>query len=346
MNRREHLKKSALLAGGLAAVPSALAVRRESPVGPAVEGRIMTVMGPIAPEAMGTALPHEHLASRFGAPPARRPDYDEARLFEAVVPALRRVRELGADTVADATAAYFGRAPRILKQLSERTGMNVLTNTGYYGAADDRYVPEHAYEEEAGALAARWLEEWREGIDGTGIRPGFIKTAVDGGPLSEIDRKLVRAAARTHLESGLTIAVHTGDNVQAATEQLAVLREEGVAPAAWIWVHAHDVRDPSALAEAAQQGAWIEFDNIGPDAIEQHVELVQAMKQRRLLEQVLLSHDGDSFPIAKWSPRPYDTLFTTFLPRLREAGFSETEVRQLTVENPRRAFTVRVRAAP
>ena len=76
------------------------------------------------------------------------------------------------------------------------------------------------------------------------------------------------------------------------------------------------------------------------------MELVQAMKQRRLLEQVLLSHDGDSFPIAKWSPRPYDTLFTTFLPRLREAGFSETEVRQLTVENPRRAFTVRVRAAP
>ena len=36
--------------------------------------------------------------------------------------------------------------------------------------------------------------------------------------------------------------------------------------------------------------------------------------------------------------RAYDTLFTRFLPALREAGFSEDEVRQLTVENPRRAL--------
>ena len=31
----------------------------------------------------------------------------------------------------------------------------------------------------------------RHGIEGTGIRPGFVKIGVDAGPLSEIDRKLV-----------------------------------------------------------------------------------------------------------------------------------------------------------
>ena len=86
-----------------------------------------------------------------------------------------------------------------------------MTNTGYYGAADDKFVPAHAYVETAGQLADRFIAESRDGIEGTGIRPGFLKVGVDRGQLSSIDRKLVVAAARCHLTTGLTIAAHTGD---------------------------------------------------------------------------------------------------------------------------------------
>lgn len=347
MDRREYFKKSAALAAVLSAGPFAAAAAAQGRAAGArsgTEGLVMTVTGPVAPDALGTMLPHEHVASRFGAAAERRPSYDVAALFEAVVPALRRIKELGCGAVACATSAYFGRDPLILKQLSERTGVQILTNTGYYGAADDRYVPAHAYDETAEQLAARWLAEWEGGADGTGIRPGFIKTAVDDGPLSAIDRKLVRAAALAHRESGLTIAGHTGDNVAAARAQLTILEEEGVAPEAWIWVHAQNAASaPGALAEAAERGAWIEFDNIETGTIEQHIELVQAMKERGLLGRVLLSHDGNAFPAEQRSPRPYDTLFTDFLPALERAGFSAEEVRQLTAENPGQAFTVRKR---
>lgn len=312
---------------------------------PPAEGQIMTVTGPIAPEELGVALPHEHVLSRFGEPPARRSDYDLPDLFDTVVPILENVKSLGCDAIMDCTAAYFGRDPLIMRQLAELSGLHLLTNTGYYGAADDRYVPDHAYDETADRLADRWLTEWTEGVDGTGIRPGFIKTAVDGNGLSDIDRKLVRAAARTHKESGLTLAVHTSGNVPGARDQLAILNEEGVDPSAWIWVHAQNVEDLDALADAAEQGAWIEFDGIQPgDAVERHLNLVRAMRQRDLLDRVLLSHDGSSYPPEGTEPRPYDTLFTIILPRLRSAGFSEEEIRQLTVKNPRRAFTVRVRS--
>ena len=40
------------------------------------------------------------------------------------------------------------------------------------------------------------MREFEEGIDGTGIRPGFIKIAVNPGPLIPIQQKMVRAAAR------------------------------------------------------------------------------------------------------------------------------------------------------
>lgn len=304
----------------------------------------MTVTGPISPDELGMTLPHEHVLSQFGEPPARRPDYDLRDLFETVLPVLNEVKSLGCDAIVDCTAAYFGREPLVMHRLAEMSGLHLITNTGYYGAADDRYVPEHAYDESAAQLAERWVDEWTEGVDGTGIRPGFIKTAVDGDGFSDIDRKLVRAAAKTHKKSGLTIAVHTSDNVSAAREQLSILEEEGVDPSAWIWVHAQNVDDLDALAEAAEQGAWIEFDGLAPgDAVNRHVKLVQFMEQRNLLNRVLVSHDGSSYPPEGAEPRPYDVLFTSGLPAFRSAGFGEETIRRLTVENPRRAFTVRVR---
>ena len=67
-----------------------------------------------------------------------------------------------------------------------------------------------------------------------------------------MDAKLVRAAARAHLATGLTIAVHTGP-AEGAFEQMEILKEEGVDPSAWIWVHAQGERDKAKHVGAAQQ---------------------------------------------------------------------------------------------
>ncbi|MGQ9917708.1 MAG: phosphotriesterase family protein [Bryobacteraceae bacterium] len=309
----------------------------------------MTVRGAVPPGQLGVMLPHEHLFSNFSEEPAEPPVYDEHRLLAEVVPQARRLKEMGCGTVADATAAWFGRSPRLLRTVSEKTGLHILTNTGYYGAASDRYVPQHAREESAAQLAARWLREWSEGIGGTGIRPGFIKTGVDGGPLSEIDARLVRAAAITHRESGLVIAVHTGGNPASARQQLAILREEGVSPEAWIWVHANQVKpeEQEALAEAARAGAWISLDGLDPNTLERHLQLVLWLTERGHLRRLLLSHDGNSFRAGGRRPmRPYTLLFEQFLPRLTKEGFSQAEIRQLTQDNPAEAFTVRRRLMP
>jgi phosphotriesterase-related protein len=142
----------------------------------------------------------------------------------------------------ECTPAFLGRDAKLLKRLATASGLHIITNTGFYGAANDKYVPALAREESVQQLADRWIREFREGIDGTSIRPGIIKIGVDAGPLSEIDAKLVRAAAKTHLQTGLTIASHTGDGV-AALEELEILKQEGVHPSALIWVHALLLQD-------------------------------------------------------------------------------------------------------
>ncbi len=339
------MRRRAFVSGSLAALAAGAGSRlgSEDARSSGDPVRLMTVLGWIPAARAGIVLPHEHLFSSFGLVAAERHAYDLRRLRANVAPYLAYLRELDCGTVMDCTTAGFGRDVALLRGLSETSGLNVVTNTGYYGAADDRYVPAHAYEESAEQLAARWLAEWREGIDGTGIRPGFIKTAVDGGPLSDIDRKLVTAAALTHHESGLTIACHTSDNPVSAFEQLAILKEAGVSPRAWVWVHAHNVQDVGALARAAEAGAWIELDGLSPQSLDLHLERVLELRERGLLGHVLLSHDGDYFPASLGAPRPSDVLLTTLRHVLLDRGLSGSEVRQLIETNPVEAFAVRVR---
>ncbi|HEX9186816.1 MAG TPA: twin-arginine translocation signal domain-containing protein [Vicinamibacteria bacterium] len=342
MQRREFLARSTAAVGALAA--AGLPAPGPAPARAAGAGlRIQTVLGPLDAAEAGIAFPHEHLFSRFGLPPAARHEYELDTLRANLVPYLKYLHALGCLTLFDCTTAWFGRDVLLLQELSKASGVHVVTNTGYYGAADDRYVPPHAHAESADALAARWLGEWTGGIDGTAIRPGFLKTGVDRGPVSAIDRKLVVAAARTHRGSGLTIACHTGDNPEAALDQLAILKAEGVSPRAWVWVHAHAVKDEAALVRAAEAGAWIELDGLDPGSFEAHLERVLDLRKRGFLGQVLLSHDGDLHPAPGRVPRPLDLLLTTFRHALRDRGLSADEVRRLLVDNPREAFAVRVR---
>ncbi len=196
----------------------------------------------------------------------------------------------------------------------------------------------------ASEIAAEWISEFNNGIDGTSVRPGFIKLAVNAGELRPVDRKLLEAAALTHLATSLVIAIHTRDNVAAAEAQLDILHDHGVAPSAWIWTHAQHAAASDSLIAAARRGAWISLDGLKTEPAQNETLIAHllALREAGLLKRVLLSHDGNGFP-SGGPIRPFDTLATSVLPQLRALGFSETEIRQLTVANPADAFTLSLR---
>jgi len=308
----------------------------------------MTVKGPIAPTDFGKALVHEHVMCDFiGANETGRHRYNPEEVVKVMFPFLREVKERGFSGFVDATPAYIGRDPLVLMRLSELTGLYILTNTGYYGAANDKFLPSHAFRETPDQLASRWVTEWREGIDGTGIRPGFIKIGVDPGPLSDIDRKLVQAAARTHLQTGLTIACHTGE-AKAALEVLEIVKSEGVDPSALIIVHADSIPNEQVHERLAREGAWVEYDAIGSKPIGEHVRLITAMVQKGFVDRLLLSHDAGWYWVGepeggKDKIRPYTALMDKLLPALKSAGINDAVLGKILVDNPRKAFTIKVR---
>src|SRR5688572_20334531 len=334
ISRREWLAGAAAVLGGAWAQVG----DRRAP------GAIHAVTGPVAADRLGVTLMHEHVLVDFiGADKVSPARYDANEAFAAALPHLKHARALGCETLVECTPAYLGRDVALLQRLSEAAGLHILTNTGYYGAANDKYLPAHAFTETAEQLAGRWSREYERGVDGTSIRPAFMKIGVDNAPLSEVDRKLVVAAAIAHHATGLPIASHTGSGA-AAMEELDLLEQQRVPLSAFIWVHAQNERDGTFHARAAQRGAWVEFDGIAPATVERHVELVLSMKARGLSAHVLVSHDAGWYRVGEpegGTFRPFDTLFTSFLPALRTAGFSDAERRQLLVENPRRALAPR-----
>jgi phosphotriesterase-related protein len=306
--------------------------------------RVMTVLGPIPVRRLGQTLMHEHILADFiGADQMTPGRYDPEEVFHKALPFLHKLRAVGGGTLVDCTPEHIGRDVELFRRLSQASGVQIVASTGIYGAMNDKFVPRYAYAETAEQLALRWVREFEDGISPGGVRPGIIKTGVDGAPLSEIDAKLVVAAARAHRRTGLAIASHTGSGA-AAFAQLEILKAEGVAPSAFIWVHAQVETDSSLHRRAAEMGAWVEFDGIASATVAKHVELVLAMKRAGLLRRVLISHDAGWFHVG--SPgggefRGYDTLFTAFLPALRRAGASSGDVRTLLVHNPRQALALR-----
>jgi phosphotriesterase-related protein len=311
------------------------------------ESIIMTVKGPVPASKMGISLTHEHILVDFiGADLISDNRWDRDKVIEKVLPFLIQIRKSGCNTFIDCTPEFIGRDPALLKMLSDSSGLNIITNTGYYGAGNNnKYLPQNAFSETAEQLAGRWIAEWENGIKGTGIKPGFIKIGITGDSLSAQHKKLVVAAALTHLKTGLSIASHTGPALP-AFEQIEILNKEGVAPEAFIWVHAQAEKDPANHVKAAGMGAWISLDGLNDDNVGEYVSMIKNLRNNGLLSKVLLSHDAGWYDPGKLDGgefRGFSTLFEKLVPALTEEKFSKAEINQILVSNPARAFAIKIR---
>jgi phosphotriesterase-related protein len=276
-------------------------------------------------------LAHEHVLVDFiGADQIRPGRYDRDEVFRIARPKLEEIKQLGCQRVHDCTPNFLGRDPELLKRLADAVGLEIWSNTGLYGARNHKFVPSFAQTETAEQLAKRWIAETRESW-----RPRFIKIGVNRGQLDPIDRKLVRAAALTSRETGLTVASHTGDGA-AAVEQLEIITAEKVNPAKFVWVHAQNERDQSFHEKLARAGAWVEFDGIGPKSIDLHLQCVGSFRTKGLLKKALISQDAGWYHVGEpggGTYRAYTSIYRDFLPRLEPS-----EVQLLMWENPRAAF--------
>lgn len=290
-------------------------------------------------------LSHEHILVDFIGADSIQPDsWNHDSIIKEVMPYMEELKEFNVNYFVDATPNYLGRDVLLIENISKKTGIRIITNTGLYGARNNKFIPQYALEMTAEDLAEMWIDEYENGIDKTSIRPGFIKISVDNSiPLDTMHQKLVKAAALTHLKTGLTIASHTG-KAMGLWPQLAILKEVGVSPESFIWVHAQAEDNNDSYLKAAEMGCWISLDGLGWE-LEEHIEKILFAKENGILDRILISHDAGWYDPQKdkQTIKPFTDIFKKLYPQLKSHGFTDEDFKLLISTNPSKAFSIEIR---
>jgi phosphotriesterase-related protein len=304
---------------------------------------VITVLGTIAPERMGITQTHEHLVldamDHYGGYEFVIDDE------ELIVQELEAFTRQGGQTICDVTLDGIGRNPQAIQRISRAANVHVLMGCGWYREFG---YPKIVEERNSNELADILVREIEQGVGDTGIRAGFIGEIGTGRHfIKPAEERVFRASALAQQRTGVAITTHTTRWGTLALEQIAMLREYGADLSRVIIGHLGDRRGPKHLWPIAEQGVYLEVDNIGyldyqPESV--RADNVAALVKEGFGDRVLLSEDICMTGHLKFNGgKGYGYLLEVFIPMLRQRGLAEEDIHKLLVTNPARVFS---RAVP
>jgi phosphotriesterase-related protein len=260
--------------------------------------------------------------------------------YDLICQEMKDLRALGVSNIIEMTNRYMGRNPQFMLDLMHDTGINVMACTGYY---QDAFFPEHVAARSVEQLAQEMVDEIVIGIDGTGLKAGIIaEIGSSEGVITPLEEKVFIAAARAHIETGRPISTHTSFSTMGLEQLLLLLQAHGV-DLSRVTVGHCDLKDNlDNILRMIDLGAYVQFDTIGKNSYypdEKRIGMLHALRNRGLLNRVMLSMDITRRSHLKANGgNGYDYLLTTFIPQLRQSGFSQADVDTMLRDNPSQFF--------
>jgi phosphotriesterase-related protein len=323
--------------------------------------QVQTVTGPIGLDQLGRTLMHEHLFIAF--PGA---EFDPSANFdrgEFVAEAVRRLRQLriehGVRSFVDPCPIELGRDPALMREIAEKSEMNVVCTTGFY--FEEMGLPIYWRARTVPEIAELYIREITTSIGTTGIKAGAIKVATGAPAITPLEHKFLEAACIAQKATGVPIITHTQDGC-AGPDQQAAFAKGGVAAHHCLIGHCCGNADPAYHQRIVDGGSYIGFDRIGllrfqPDEVraDNLVRLVRSGHRA----QIMMSQDRHCGWLGKFArqlsaeeqsriellrsegqwPPHYTYLFTDFIPMLKQRGLEDHEILSILDDNPRRFFS-------
>ncbi|WP_243844348.1 phosphotriesterase [Salinibacterium sp. ZJ454] len=307
--------------------------------------KVNTVLGTISAEELGLVAIHEHIG--YGMPGSELDSKwwkTPEQAYEETVPKLRAFHEYGGGTFVDATGICNGRDIDYYKSLSKKTGVHIVACTGFVGG--DTALA-HFARASVDYLTKVFVHEITVGIGDTGSRAGVIKVGVSrGGRMTELDKRIYRAAARASVTTGVPILTHLAIDPQPAVD---IFREEGLPLDRVLFGHADDGLNAPITPHdyIAEQGGRIGFDTFGYETELEDPPFWARPRKERLdhfvslvhkgyLDLLLVSADANCSPLG-WpgvKGHTVNYIFEKMIPDFRDAGLDDAAIKKILEENP------------
>jgi|LDZT01.1.fsa_nt_gi phosphotriesterase-related protein len=300
---------------------------------------VRTALGDITSEEIrGKLLAHEHV--NFDTSKIKR-DSDACLIEpETIIEELKAFSEAGGEVLVDLSTSNTGRDPKILEDISQKSGVGIVCPTGFYFGL---YLPLRAISGSVSFMAEEFVRDINEGIDGSDVKAGVIGEIGWGQQTLPAERRVFESAVLAQGTTGAAIITHTyyGFN---AVEQLDFLEKKGANIEKVGIGHMDLYPDPEIHLEVARRGAYVCIDNIGrtdyrPDS--ERVQMIRFLFEKGLGNRVIISSDiSRKSHLHKYGGHGYDHVLKTFASMLFDDGFSEDEINLLLHENPLRLISI------
>jgi phosphotriesterase-related protein len=261
----------------------------------AVNGSVMTVLGPIDADDMGLTLVHEHLIlegrpyhlrdrSLTGESPSglggnvglenlgilhRNPFYLEDNVVLDDVATMEKevlaFKEAGGKTIVDQTSTKERRSPSKLVQLAQLTGVNVVMGCGYHRSPSH---PPSLAKKSVEQIVEELVVEVRDGVGGDGPRAGIIGELGVSAPMGPGEEKVLMAGIRAQRETNLAMSVHVhpwGTETPMGYEVVRILDREGADLSRVILSHLDQCLNVEYHEDMLRTGVNIAYDHFGKE---------------------------------------------------------------------------------
>lgn len=164
--------------------------------------------------------------------------------------------------------------------------------------------------------------------------------------MTELDKRIYRAAARAALSTGVPILTHLAIDAETA---IAIFNEEGLSLDRVLFGHADDGVNAEQTRDTwiAEQGGRVGFDTFGyetelPDPPfwarprKERLDHFLRFIEQGFLDQVLASADANCSPLG-WpgvKGHTVNYIFEDLIPDLRAANVDQTTIDRIFVDNP------------
>lgn len=310
---------------------------------------VQTATGSVPEESLGFTLSHEHVTVVYGSGLREAFPFlfDWEATREKATRHLTEAKAGGVDTIIDLSTVDLGRDVEMFARVSRDSGVNIVVATGIW-----RDIPRLFWDADPDFIASVFIHEIEQGIGTTGIKPGAIKVANDAEGVTEAGARVLRGAARACKATGVPISTHHWAPLEVGRRQVAIFEEEGVPMHLVCIGHSADSTDVGYLEDLLASGCYLSMDRYpgreGRPDWRQRNATVKALVDRGYASRLMLGHDYGVRSVIRGlthdpgpdtHPTRYLFLTNTAIPALRADGVTDDQIRQMTVEAPRRFLT-------
>ncbi|GAA0732655.1 phosphotriesterase [Clostridium oceanicum] len=324
---------------------------------------IRTLLKDIEPNELGYTYSHEHIVCRPLYWIEKNADDLLLDSPEKSKKDLIEFKNLGGNSIVDATAIDYGRDVDAVAKLAKETGLNIVGTAGFNKAflwksrltsrlkkivGDFETYEDWIEKSSIDNLVNHVVREVEVGLENTNYKAGQVKFGTGYNSITPLEIKTIRVVSRAHHKTKAPVHAHTEAGTM-ALQQINILKEEGVNLENVSFGHMDRNLDNYYYNKILETGAYLCFDGIGKIkyAPESHrIEEIIKLCKQGYKDKILISGDmarksyyknysyglGLSFIIKDWSER--------FIDEAENAGLDGQKLlNKFFIENPMKCFT-------